>query len=149
MYLFDFKSKLRKLNPALYVDSQRRASVVPGLWNGPLMFRGGTRKVKRGHGRYNYASAEQRRYLEDLQTGARDEELCRVSLNWMPEYDQFDLEKGLILQRGWRTVLNFLVKRKTVTLNQARKIFSRSDLGTSTWDHLEFTQRLTWARKEQ
>lgn len=143
MYLFDFKSKLRRLNDQLYVDDTR-ARVVDGEYGACGIY---IRRRRAAEGisaaGLNYVD----KHARDLLTGEIDEFVMACSTQWVPEYDTFDLKTGKVLARGWRAMVMALVKRKFTTIERARRVFNCSGLGTTEYDHAEYESRLAIARE--
>ncbi len=144
MYTYIFKAKLKQLNDLLYLredaaakrDSDRSAS---GIY---------TRVRKHEHVKsdYNQLDSEGRAWLEAKEHGTMDAFVTACPNGWVPEYDQFDLDNGRILAKGWRTIALHLVKEKHCSLERAQRIFT-SSLGEHTWDKASYEQRLAMARK--
>jgi hypothetical protein len=131
LYSFEFKSKLRRLNPRLYVDDTRGARIA-GEWNAcTIRLRRDERPEVIGR------TSEERQVLES------DTVLSGVPASWVPEYDLFDAsdrETPRLLAKGWRTIVLHLVRARYCTLDRARKVFGAS-LGESDWDRAKFRDR--------
>lgn len=136
MYLFDLQSKLKKLNSNLYIKG------------GGLYLREhkrATNTLKDHELHYDLAAGK---YLKDLYTGQVDTYIEALAKEYMPEYDEFDTEKGILRVKGWRSLLCSLVKKKIIKLESAQRIFS-SSLLEQTYDKLGFDGKLAWARREK
>lgn len=144
MYSYIFKSKLKQLNPHLYVreDAQiarNKEHSATGIY---------TKNVHRENTKsdYNYLNADAAQWLEAKETGNTDTFITACPSGWIPEYDTFDIESGRVLAKGWRTIVLHLVKEKHCSLERAQRIFT-SSLGEHTWDRAGFEGRLSIARK--
>jgi len=148
MYLFDLQAKLKKLNPGLYVKTDRRVEIKPGIFSSAIALRNFKRTPHSlTKAALNYADQTQRVRLEDANAGHLEAYMGGASLDWTPEYDEIDLETGAIIRRGWRSIALDLVKKGACSLEQARKVFG-SSLGEYAYDRLASHEKLAWARKE-
>lgn len=147
MYLFDLQAKLKKANPDLFVLTDRRVEVLSEIPSHPLMLRYGKRSRKFNTWGKHYVDSNTQKYMEMKENGQAGEYICGVSA-WTPEYDWFDLEKNMLKARGWRSLALFLVKKGLCTLDQARRAFECESLGTTSYDKLEYDQKLRLAREE-
>jgi len=148
MYLFDFISKIKQLNPRLYVRSDQKTSInedwsVVGLY----LREGGGSKQSVSSSVLTGAKSPKSRYLCEIYHGAKDKFIIGIPHNWVPEYSIFDLEKGETLARGWRSILVGLLKLQLIDRKSTQKIFNCASLGNSDYDHLSAGEKLRQARE--
>ncbi len=150
MLSLEFKRRIQRLDPSLYVDDSIKR-LVQGEWHTSGLF---SRKRKRssntvdGTNLHYAGSSAAASYLQASETGHLDQFVCGVPFNWVPEYDVFDLTTGKILARGWRSIVSALVKQGHCSWDRARKVFQSSELGRTSYDRMTYEQRLAWARSE-
>lgn len=132
MYGFDFKYKLKRLNPKLYVDdtSERHLAVN----NAKIMLRETKRTDIKSN--YNYAG-EASHHMQAVESGQTDQFVTGVPGDWVPEYDEFNKE-GKVVRKGYRTILHFLAKQKLISLEKAHHLFG---YGPSFYEHLSFEEK--------
>lgn len=149
MYLFDFRAKLKKLNPLLYVyvDDVRRVSGA--ICTTGIYLRQPKKSKVVSRGKVNRAEAPLQKLLDDRASGARDAYIGPVGVNYVPEYDMFDLDRERILLPGWRSIVRNLVDKGLCTLDHARKVFKCRSLMESDWDQMSFTRKLQWAKGDR
>ena len=146
MYLFNLQAKLKRVNPQLLIltDQGRDLTQIRSF---PLVLRFGSRKL------FNplasgYVNSEVSKYIAKKESGQAGEYICGVS-DWSPEYDMFDIEKGSLIARGYRSLAKLLADKKVAPLDRIKKIFQVPDLGQTDYDRSSFEKRLEWARKEK
>ncbi len=146
MYLFDLQAKLKKANPELYVQTDKAITAFHEIKSHPLMLRFGKRYRGFSNIGKHYMDNDTQRYMEMKENGQAGEYICGVSA-YSPEYDRFNLDTGVLEVRGWRSVAMFLVKKGICSLDQARKAFECSSLGTTMYDKADYDKKLKWARE--
>jgi len=148
MYLFDLQSKLKRLNNRLIVQTDQPRKILFGITSYPIVLAFGKRTHRSSNtARYDRLDTDARRYMEMKQSGQAGEYMGGVC-EYVPEYDEFDIESGQLRFRGWRSIAYNLVLRGACTLDRARKVFNCSSLGETDWDKLPSEQKLAWVRRE-
>ena len=147
MLVSNFEYRLKKLNPRLFVYRESVAQEDDWKISG-IYLREAGKKETMAHWKWNYATTEAQKYLQDTETGAKDKFLCAVSLTEVPEYDIFNLDKGLIIAPGWRSILLALAKFKAIDIRDARRVFSAGSLGQQTYDRMSQEHKIQWVSKE-
>jgi len=150
VYLFDFQSKLAKLNPNLYVNT-KEVRHIRGDWHstGIYLRNSGGRKGRTSTGRA-YVSAAASKLLEDTMAGRVDKYIGPVPASFVPEYDVFHFDKfgeGRISAVGWRTILCNLVRKGLLDSRKTKKIFDCRGLGESTYDRSSGSQKMATAKE--
>lgn len=144
MWIFDFQSKLERLNKGLFVDVSQKRSTGPESFAVAVYKRNG----KRGQRNYNdhVASNDAQKYLERVNSG-ETEYLGGITYPEAPEFDVFNHENKTLLRKGWRTFLLQMVEKKICSLEEARKAFSCPSLGSTTYDRSSYERRLAWSKE--
>jgi hypothetical protein len=143
----DLQTKLQKLNPRIFILKGKAA--VEGEWRySGIYLREAGKKQTMAKWKWSYADTGAQKHLEDLEKGTKDKFLCGVSLTVVPEYDIFNLDRGLVLAPGWRSILLSLAKLKAIDIRKARRVFSASSLGRQTYDRMSLEQKIAWVSKE-
>ena len=153
MYNFDLETRLQRLNPRLYIE---RRVVNKGLkeftLTGIYLKQPRRKKINISQADIHYAKDGGDKYLYDIQSGARDQYVCGVALEWVPEYDWFEWDDQLnemnLVAPGWRRIVTKLVSKGLTTFDRARKVFRCSSLGEHTYDKLGFAARQKQAYQE-
>jgi hypothetical protein len=149
MYLFDFQPKLKKLNKSLYVNTDNVNRVSAGVFTTGIYVRAAGQSKKVEGVNTNYAQSDASRYLRELRSGQLDAFVCGVSVNFVPEYDIYDLDREKILMPGWRTIALTLVRKELCSLEKAKRVLKCNSLGESDYDRLPFAQRLQWSKGDR
>ena len=146
MWIFDFQSKLEKLNKQLFVDvSQKRAiSAEKDSYAVAVYKRNGKRFGRTAND--NVVSNDAQRYLARVNSGEA-EYLGGITYPKAPEFDVFNYDNNTLLRKGWRTFLLQLVEKKICSLSEARKAFSCPSLGETTYDRSSYERRLAWSKE--
>jgi hypothetical protein len=144
MWIFDLQSKLERLGKGIFVDVTQKRSTGPDSFAVAVYKRNG----KRGQRNYNdhVASNDAQKYLERVNSGEA-QYLGGITYPEVPEYDVFNYENNTLLRKGWRTFLLQLVEKKICSLDEARRAFQVSSLGTSTYDRSSYERRLAWSKE--
>lgn len=149
MYLFDFQSKLKKLNPRLYVNT-KEVRHIEGDWRSTgiyLRSAGGRKGRSTGLGEVSNAAQS---LLKDTMAGHVDKYIGPVSAGYVPEYEQYKFDKwgeGKILAIGWRTTVLNLIRKGLVDADRAKKVFNCRGLGESSYDKLPGSKKMLWAKE--
>jgi hypothetical protein len=149
MYVFDFQKKLQKLNDKLYIKIDERTSIGTGLYStGIYLKRAERAKVNTTSGDKALIYGQQQKYLRALEKGDLDHYIMGVCLNYVPEYDIFDLAREKLLMPGWRSILLQLWRKKIINIEDAKKVFRCKSLGISDWDNLSFFAKMRKCKGE-
>lgn len=140
MFSFVFKSKLRRLNPDLYVREEHTARVDEEWRIASLYVR--RNRLSAVKSNYNYLNSDAAQFLRDAESGALDEHVCGVPANWVPEHDIYN-EEGRLLAAGWRTIIAKLLKRKLTSPDRAKAVFGYVPCD---YDRLSIEQRIKKAK---
>lgn len=148
MLLFDFQSKLRKLDPRLYVKTDKCVVRENSLKHTGLYYKAERRtQMNVDSDSYGQVSPEHVKYLQALERGELDAFICGICLDIIPEYDIFNLEYTRLAIPGWRTIALRIVEAKAAKLDQVRKAFECSSLGETDYDKKSFFQKLEFAKR--
>lgn len=131
------------------MDTEKRSHIRGDMYSSGLYYKQGRRDTGTTAAERALVHASQRTYLEAIEAGELDKFICGVSINFVPEYDRFDIEECKILMPGYRTILMRLVKDNLISLDKARKVFDCPSLGESDYDKLNFMQKYNWAKENQ
>lgn len=146
--LGDFQSRLRKINPGLYVKTDEISKLsLPDLRISGIYLKQHKRQEIKHKNDKNAVDYHHEGYLTALERGELDTFICGVALDYIPEYDVFDFARNQMLMPGWRKIALRLVELKLCSLEKAKKVFECSSLGESDYDKMSFFKRLEWARK--
>ncbi len=149
MYIFDLQAKLQKIHPDLYVKTDIVNHMHCGLVSSGIYLKNPKRsKDTTGSGK-NLIIAVQRRYLEAMETGQLDKFVMGICLNYIPEYDVYDLERERVLMPGWRTVAVRLARANIASLDKLKKVFKCRSLGETDWDNANLYERIRKAKGMQ
>jgi len=135
---FDFKSKLQRLNPLLYV--------VDGVQVSSIYQRVQKRSDIKSN--YNYLEREAAKLLEAQESGLVDEHICGIPKDFIPEWDEFKLDTGHIVRRGYRSILKILIEKKLCTLERARKVFNCPSLLEADFDRMTIPQKIARIKED-
>lgn len=146
MYLFDLQAKLKRVNPNLVVLTDKKVEQIdkdnPSF---PLVLKWGKRDIFHNTGK-KLMDDETQKYIEMKENGQAGQFICGIP-KYIPEYDQFELEYGKCIARGWRGIAMLLVKKGVCTLSQVRKVFG-SSLGEASYDSWTYEQKILALKKE-
>lgn len=138
IFLFDFKAKLQRLNPALYVAD----SSAKEVWGWKALGVYHRRKKTEDFGALRHqATAEQLKYIQDQESGFIDEYICGVPAEWVPDFPVFDPVTRNLCAPDWRSILINLWKRGLVDLDKAKRVFGCSSLYERDFDRLDFDSK--------
>ena len=149
MLLFEFNYRLRKLNPRLYVATTYRRHVADGYYGTGIFLKDPGRQRGATRTEMQYGTSDQQRYLEAENSGTKDRFIMGCPVEWIPEYDVFNLETGRLMASGWRSVLMHLIKRGLIDRQYARRLFDCGSLGEATYDNLGFNGKLKFIRSRE
>lgn len=134
-FLFDFKAKLKRLNPALYITE----STAKEAWGWKALGIYRRRAVQENFGSLkDHADSSQLQYMRDQESGFIDEYICGVPAEWVPDTPIFDSRTKNLQAPCWRSIIITLWKRGLVDLDKAKRVFGSSSLYERDFDRLDF-----------
>ena len=148
MLIGDFQNKLKKVNPLLYVQTDKAVLRPEGHRHSGIYLKNNQRHAM-GIARENYGIVNPNhiKYLEALEKGDLDTFICGICIDFIPEYDIFNLEYSRMCIPGWRSIALTLVDKKVTTIAKVRKVFNCKGLGESDYDKMSFFQKLEFAKR--
>jgi|GEM_PF-6721612 len=148
MLISDFQNKIQKINPLLYVQTDKAVTRPEGHRHSGIYLKNPKRRYM-GITRDNYGIVDPKhiKYLDALETGTLDTFICGICLDFIPEYDIFNLEYSRMCIPGWRSIALTLVEKKVATIAKVRKAFNCRGLGESDYDRMSFLQKLEFAKR--
>lgn len=148
MLLTDLQAKLRKIDTRLYIDTSRPVIRENGLKFGGLYFKKARKdEIAVQKSDRNKVHSSHAQYLDALERGEMDIYVTAICLDFIPEYDIFNMEYTKLASMGWRSVALLLVSKKLATLDQVRKAFDCRGLGESDYDKAGFFGKLEIAKR--
>lgn len=148
MLIGDFQNKLKKANPLLYVQTDKSVLRPEGHRHSGIYLKNPKRnQMNVSSEQYGLVSPSHIKYLEALEKGELDTFICGICIDFIPEYDIFNLEYSKMCIPGWRSVALTLVNKKITTLAKVRKAFNCKGLGESDYDKMSFFQKLEFAKR--
>lgn len=130
MNWLEFESKLKNLNPRIYLQRNIISSFNPELMSTGIYFKDrvyGFDDVNRNVG------SKTRKAIDRM--NSIDEYLGFCTVKHIPEGNLYNKE-GELTARGWREILLDLSRREFVDIKRARKVFKCPSLGLSSYDKL-------------
>lgn len=148
MLLTDFQAKLRKIDTRLYVDNSKIATRENGLRFAPLYFKKARKsEISVQRSDRNAVSAAHAQYLDALETGVMDIYVTAICLDFIPEYDIFNMEYTKLSVMGWRSIGLLLKNMQIADLNKIKKAFNCNGLGESDYDRASYFGKLEIAKR--
>lgn len=148
MLISDFNAKLRKLSTRLYIDTSKPVVRENGLKFAPLYYKNPRKQFSTVQKTdRNKISDSHAKYLDSLETGELDTYVTAICLDFIPEYDIFNIEYTKLAVMGWRSIALMLVKMKICELDKIRKAFTCSGLGESDYDKASYFGKLEFAKR--
>lgn len=145
MNAWEFETKLRRLNPRLYVGKR-----INPAYNPELLSTGIYLKDQRDEDCVKVAEEASQISVDDEVEAPSAAQLRRLAENdrylgfctvrHIPEGNWYDT-KGKVTARGWRELLLCLSHLRLIDLQKARRIFNRPGLGVETYDRLTHQQK--------
>jgi hypothetical protein len=140
---YELETKLKKLNPLLYLG---RTEV--DYFNGELGSTGIYLKRRSIDAQKIANEADHTNFIKKdcITAGAmrnlrdNDEYLGMTTLRHIPEGNQYLPDQSL-WAKGWREIVLAIVKRGHCTLERARRVFECPSLGQSDWDRMSDLQK--------
>lgn len=148
MLIGDFQNKLKKVNSLLYVQTDKSVVRPEGHRHSGIYLKN-PKRHNMGIAKENYGLVNPNhiKYLEALEKGELDTFICGICIDFIPEYDIFNLEYSRMCVPGWRSVALTLVEKKVATIAKVRKAFNCKGLGESDYDKMSFLQKLEFAKR--
>lgn len=135
-----FREKLRECNPRIYVDMNHRVfSTNAELGTSGIYLK----DYNSGQIDTSKLSGDTLSIAEKYNTSP-DEYIGWVTHGYVPEVDEFQLETGKPISRGWRTIVSYFVKKGYIEKKKAEQVFGWYQ---SDYDKMSYDQRLELARK--
>ncbi|NDG32708.1 hypothetical protein EB118_21865 [bacterium] len=148
MLLTDFQAKLRRIDTRLYIDSSRPFTRENGLRFVPLYLKKARKSeitVQRSD--RNSVSAAHAQYLDALESGVMDTYITAICLDFIPEYDIFNMEYTKLAVMGWRSIGLLLRNMKIADIDRIKKAFDCKGLGESDYDRASYFGKLEIAKR--
>jgi len=148
MLLTDLQYKLRRIDTRLYIDTSKPFIRENGLKFSPLYLKKAYRvDVNVQKTDRNIVNAKHADYLDALERGEMDTYITAICLDFIPEYDIFNMEYTKLAVMGWRS-LGMLLKNKNIaSLEKIRKAFECRGLGESDYDKASYFGKLQMAKR--
>ncbi len=148
MLLTDFQAKLRRIDTRLFVNTERPDKRENGHKFGGLYFKKPrVEKVNVKKSDRNAVHENHAKFLDALETGQMDIYVTAICLDFIPEYDIFNMNYTRLSIMGWRSIALLLVEKKIATLEKVRKVFQCEGLGESDYDRAGFFGKIEIAKR--
>lgn len=148
MLLTDLQAKLRRIDTRFYIDASRPVTKENGLRFAPLYFKKARKsEVTVQKSDRNSVSAAHAQYLDALERGEMDIYVSAICLDFIPEYDIFNLEYTKLAVLGWRSLALMLIKKELATADRVKKAFECKGLGESDYDRASYFGKLEIAKR--
>jgi hypothetical protein len=148
MLLTDFKAKLRRIDTRLVIDHANPVTRENGLKFAPLYLKKARRsQVNVSKFDRNAVHASHAKYLDALESGVMDTYVTSICLDFIPEYDIFNMEYTKLAVVGWRSIGLMLVNQKIASLDKVKKVFGCSGLGESDYDKMDIFKKIEFAKR--
>lgn len=140
MNALEFETKLKKLNPRLYLGRTLNTTFNPELLSTGIYCRDYNPSERVDLNTLDYES------LEESSSVRRMNESPDGYFSWctwkhVPEGNQYT-PQGKLLARGWREILLKLASCNLISLHKARRVFNDRSLGESSYDKLNHQQKV-------
>ncbi len=148
MLLTDLQTKLRRIDTRLYIDTSNIVTKENNLRFAPLYLKKARKSeitVQRSD--RNQVNAAHAQYLDALERGIMDIYVTAICLDFIPEYDIFNMEYTKLAVLGWRSLALMLYKQKIASLDRIKKAFQCNGLGESDYDKASFFGKLEFAKR--
>ena len=120
MLMCDFQHKLRKLNPRLYVNTDKVNRICDDVFVTGIYYKDSHASTNLKEFELAYAG-EAKTYLADIDSGHLDKFICGCPVNYVPEHD---IKKdGRLVVRGYRSILKILLDSKLIDKHKAESLF--------------------------
>jgi hypothetical protein len=148
MLLLNLQRRLKQLDTKLYIDTDSTQVRENGLKFAPLYLK----KARRSESRVQKADRNavhegHAKYLDALESGVMDTYVTAICLDFIPEYDIFNMEYTKLAVLGWRSLALMLAERKIAPLDKIKKVFECEGLGDSDYDRASFFGKIEIAKR--
>lgn len=148
MTLMSLQDKLKKISPLFYIDNARPQIHENGLKFAALYMKRPRREaVNVADHQRNSISEGHAKYLDALEKGQMDIFVTSICLDFIPEYDIFNLEYTKLAVLGWRSLGLMLINRNMAPAERVKKAFNCAGLGESDYDRAGFFGKLEIAKR--
>ncbi len=148
MLLTDLQAKLRRIDTRLYIDNTKITTRENGLRFAPLYLKKARKsEISVQRSDRNSVHSAHEKYLDALERGEMDTYVTAICLDFIPEYDIFNMEYTKLAVLGWRSLALMLSKRKIAPLDRIKKAFQCNGLGESDYDRANFFGKLEFAKR--
>lgn len=148
MLLTDLQAKLRKIDTRFYIDASRPVTKENGLRFAPLYFKKARKsEITVQKSDRNSVNAAHAQYLDALERGEMDTYVSAICLDFIPEYDIFNMEYTKLAVIGWRSLALLLVKQNLADITKVRNAFGCQGLGESDYDRANYFGKLEIAKR--
>lgn len=148
MLLTDLQAKLRRIDTRLYINTDQIATRENGLRFGALYLKKARKsEISVQKADRNIVHSSHAQYLDALERGEMDTHITSICLDFIPEYDIFNMEYTKLSVIGWRSLALMLHKQKIAPLDKIKKAFQCNGLGESDYDRANFFGKLEFAKR--
>lgn len=148
MLLTDLQAKLRKIDTRFYIDTTKFVTKENGLRFAPLYFKKARKsEITVQKSARNSVHAAHAQYLDALERGEMDIYVSAICLDFIPEYDIFNMEYTKLAVLGWRSLALMIVKQNLADIDKVRKAFECKGLGESDYDRSSYFGKLEIAKR--
>lgn len=148
MLLTDFQYKLRRIDTRLYIDTSKPFVRENGLRFCPLYLKKAKKMdITVQKSDRNQVSAAHANYLDALEKGVMDTYVTAICIDFIPEYDIFNIEYTKLAVMGWRSIGLLLRNLKIADLDKIKKVFNCNGLGESDYDRASLHGKLEIAKR--
>lgn len=148
MLLMNLQKRLQKIDAKLYIDTDSTQVRENGLKFAPLYLKKARKsEVRVQQSDRNSVNAAHAQYLDALEKGVMDTYVTAICLDFIPEYDIFNMEYTKLAVIGWRSLGLMLAERKIAPLDRIKKVFECEGLGESDYDKASFFGKLEIAKR--
>jgi len=148
MLLTDLQARLRRIDTRLYIDTSKIVTRENNLRFAPLYFKKARKsEITVQKADRNSVSAAHAQYLDALERGEMDMYVSAICLDFIPEYDIFNMEYTKLAVIGWRSLGLIIANQKIASLDRIRKAFQCDGLGESDYDKASYFGKLEMAKR--
>lgn len=148
MLLTDLQAKLRRIDTRFYIDTSKPVTKENGLRFAPLYFKKARKsEITVQKADRNSVSSAHAQYLDALEKGEMDTYVSAICLDFIPEYDIFNMEYTKLAVIGWRSLALLLVKQNLASIDKVKKAFGCTGLGESDYDRASYFGKLEIAKR--
>ena len=144
----NLQRRLRRIDSRLYIDADSAKVRENGLKFAPLYLKKARKsEIRVQQSDRNIVSAAHAQYLDALEKGVMDTYVTAICLDFIPEYDIFNIEYSKLAVLGWRSLGLMLAKQNIAPLDKIKKVFECQGLGESDYDKASFFGKLEFAKR--